>query len=146
MEDLENAFVDFVNKVPFYGASVLCLDEERVQDILPGYGAVTSPRLLPSGRDLRGGRVPRRLELAVSVEDCRGVRGRGQASYSGRVSVLNSLAAIGIGRELGLSFDEIRSGLESFSGVDRRFQVKADAAVFSSSTITATTRPRSARR
>jgi UDP-N-acetylmuramate--alanine ligase len=43
------------------------------------------------------------------------------------VAVLNSLAAVGVARELGLSIDEIRSGLESFSGVDRRFQVKAEA-------------------
>ena len=42
MDDLENTFVDFVNKVPFYGASVLCLDEERVQDILPSRGSEQS--------------------------------------------------------------------------------------------------------
>lgn len=128
MEDLENAFVEFVNKVPFYGAAVLCLDEERVQDILPRvrrrhvtYGFSAHAEI--SADDIRLEGAGSRYQLKISGK----AAGEIQLRTPGRVSVLNSLAAVGIGRELGLTIDEIRSGLESFSGVDRRFQVKADA-------------------
>ena len=128
MEDLENAFVDFVNKVPFYGASVLCLDEERVQDVLPRvrrrhvtYGFSSQADISAKGVRLEG--TGSRFELELFGEPAGAV----SLPVPGRVNVLNSLAAIGIGRELGLDLDRIRSGLESFSGVDRRFQVKADA-------------------
>jgi UDP-N-acetylmuramate--alanine ligase len=128
MDDLENAFVEFVNKVPFYGAAVLCLDEERVQDILPRvrrrhvtYGFSAHAEISADEVRLEG--VGSRFRLKLGGEPAGDV----QLRTPGRVSVLNSLAAIGVGRELGLSIDEIRSGLEAFSGVERRFQVKADA-------------------
>lgn len=129
MDDLETAFVDFVNEVPFYGASILCLDEERVQDILPRvrrrhvtYGFSSQADI--SAQDVRLEGAGSRFELKLSGKSVGEVRLR----IPGRVNVLNSLAAIGVGLELGLELDQIRSGLESFSGVDRRFQVKADAA------------------
>lgn len=128
MRDLEAAFVEFVNKVPFYGASVLCLDEERVQGILPRvrrryvtYGF--SPQADITAQDVRLEGTGARYQLKIATE----LAGEVRLRTPGRVNVLNSLAAIGIGRELGISLEEMRSGLESFSGVDRRFQVKADA-------------------
>ena len=129
MDDLETAFVDFVNEVPFYGASILCLDEERVQDILPRvrrrhvtYGFSSQADI--SAQEVRLEGAGSRFELKLSGKSVGEVR----LQIPGRVNVLNSLAAIGVGLELGLELDQIRSGLESFSGVDRRFQVKADAA------------------
>jgi len=129
MDDLETAFVDFVNKVPFYGSSILCLDEERVQDILPRirrrhvtYGFSSQADI--SAQDVKLEGSGSRFELKLSGEPVGDVR----LLVPGRISVLNSLAAIGVGLELGLELDQIRSGLESFSGVDRRFQVKADVA------------------
>ncbi|TDI40979.1 MAG: UDP-N-acetylmuramate--L-alanine ligase [Acidobacteria bacterium] len=129
MDDLETAFVDFVNQVPFYGASILCLDEERVQDILPRirrrhvtYGFSSQADI--SAQDVRLEGARSRFELKLSGQSVGEVR----LQIPGRMNVLNSLAAIGVGLELGLELDQIRSGLESFSGVDRRFQVKADAA------------------
>ncbi len=129
MDDLETAFVDFVNKVPFYGTSILCLDEERVQDILPRirrrhvtYGFSSQADISAQDVQLEG--AGSRFDLKLSGQSV----GEVHLLIPGRVSVLNSLAAIGVGLELGLELDQIRSGLESFSGVDRRFQVKADAA------------------
>jgi UDP-N-acetylmuramate--alanine ligase len=127
MEDLEATFVEFVNKVPFYGASVLCLDEESIQDLLPRvrrryvtYGF--SAQADVSAEDVRlegsGSRYQLKLEGSSAGEVF--------LKVPGRVNALNSLAAIGVGRELGLSIDEIRAGLQSFSGVDRRFQIKAE--------------------
>ncbi|MGH9324243.1 MAG: UDP-N-acetylmuramate--L-alanine ligase [Vicinamibacteria bacterium] len=128
MADLEQAFVDFVNKIPFYGSSVLCLDEERIQDVLPRirrryvtYGF--SAQADVSAQDVRLEGAGSWYRLRLAGETASEVRLR----VPGRVAVLNSLAAVGVARELGLGLPEISSGLESFSGVDRRFQVKADA-------------------
>ena len=128
MDDLEQAFVDFVNKVPFYGASIVCLDDERIQDILPRirrrhvtYGFSPQADVSAEEVKLEGAGSSYRLKLAgePAVE----VRLR----VPGRVAVLNSLAAAAVAREVGLGIPEIANGLESFSGVERRFQVKADA-------------------
>ncbi|MEE9262939.1 MAG: UDP-N-acetylmuramate--L-alanine ligase [Vicinamibacteria bacterium] len=127
MEDLKDAFVDFVNKIPFYGASVLCLDDERVQDILPRikrryvtYGFSTQADITADAINLSG------------MNSCYRLKIRGQEMgpiklrVPGRHNVLNSLAAVGVGLELGISLEDINAGLESYSGVDRRFQVKGD--------------------
>jgi UDP-N-acetylmuramate--alanine ligase len=128
MEDLEQAFVDFVNKVPFYGASILCLDEERIQDILPRirrrhvtYGFSAQADVSADEVKLEG--LGSSYRLKFSGEPVAEIRLR----VPGRVAVLNSLAAVGVARELGLGPPEIAGGLESYSGVERRFQVKADA-------------------
>jgi UDP-N-acetylmuramate--alanine ligase len=128
MADLEGAFVDFMNKVPFYGASVLCLDEERIQDVLPRirrryitYGFSAQADISADEVRVQGTGSSYRLKLGG--EPAADVRLR----VPGRVAVLNSLAAVGVARELGLGVAEIGSGLESFSGVERRFQVKEDA-------------------
>ena len=129
MADLEQAFVDFVNKVPFYGASIVCLDEERIQDLLPRirrrhvtYGFSAQADVSAEDVKLEGAGSSYRLKF--SGEPVTDVRLR----VPGRVAVLNSLAAASVARELGLGLPEISSGLESFSGVERRFQLKEDAA------------------
>jgi UDP-N-acetylmuramate--alanine ligase len=128
MADLEQAFVDFVNKVPFYGASIVCLDDERIQDILPRirrrhvtYGLSAQADVSADEVKLEGAGSSYRLRF--SGEPAGEVRLR----VPGRVAALNSLAAAAVARELGLGLSEIANGLESFSGVERRFQVKADA-------------------
>ena len=127
MEDLKDAFVDFANKVPFYGASLLCLDDERVQDILPRikrryvtYGFSPQADITADAINLSGTNSCYRLKI----------RGQEMGSIKlrvpGRHNVLNSLAAVGVGLELGITLEDISNGLESYSGVDRRFQVKGD--------------------
>ncbi len=127
MEDLKDAFVDFMNKIPFYGVSLVCLDDERVQDILPRikrryvtYGFSTQADITADAINLSG------------MNSCYRLKIRGQEMGSiklrvpGRHNALNSLAAVGVGLELGISLEDINVGLESYSGVDRRFQVKGD--------------------
>ncbi len=129
LADLEDAFVSFVNKVPFYGASVLCLDEERIQDILPRvrrrhitYGFSTQADITAEGVRHEG--ASSIFRLRVRGDDAGEVRLR----VPGRIAVLNSLAAVGVALELGIGMDDLRKGLSAFSGVDRRFQLKADVA------------------
>ena len=128
-EGVLNAFVEFVNKVPFYGAAILCIDNEHVQSILPRvrrrmltYGASTQADLVVS-RIVSGG--------AASDFDLR-LNGNSLGTFHiptpGRHNVLNATAAVAVGLELELSTEEIRQGLAQYRGVDRRFQAKGQAA------------------
>jgi UDP-N-acetylmuramate--alanine ligase len=128
LADVQDAFVGFLNKVPFYGACVLCLDDPAVQDILPrverrviSYGL--SPQARVSARDVALG--PTGASFAVSVDD----RSLGPITLPvpGAHNVANALAAVAVGLDLELDFTAIRAGLESFTGVDRRFQVRGEA-------------------
>jgi UDP-N-acetylmuramate--alanine ligase len=127
LDDLQNAFVEFVNKVPFYGASVVCLDEERVQDMLPRirrryvtYGFSTQADVSADSVELSG--MSSSFQLRIRGETV----GKVELGVPGRVSVLNSLAAVGVALELNISREQIIAGLEAFSGVDRRFHVKGE--------------------
>jgi UDP-N-acetylmuramate--alanine ligase len=128
LADVQDAFVGFVNKVPFYGAAVLCLDDAPVQDVLPrierrviSYGL--SPQAEVSARD---------VQLAAQGSQYTAMHkgaelGRIEVRIPGTHNVLNSLAALAVGLDLGVSFEQIHAGLSSFTGVDRRFQVKGEA-------------------
>jgi len=128
LDDLKEAFVEFVNKVPFYGAAVLCLDEAHVQDILPR----VKRRHLTYGFSSQAELTADEVTVAALGSEYR-LRQRGEAAgrvrlqVPGRHSVLNSLAAVGVGLELGVPLPKILEGLEAFTGVDRRFQVKGEA-------------------
>jgi len=128
LADVQDAFVGFLNKVPFYGACVLCLDDPPIQDVLPrierrvvSYGL--SPQARVSARDVALG--PTGSSFAVAVDD----RSLGPITLSvpGAHNVANALAAVAVGLDLELDFTAIRAGLESFTGVDRRFQMRGEA-------------------
>jgi UDP-N-acetylmuramate--alanine ligase len=128
LADVQEAFVGFVNKVPFYGVAILCLDDPPVQDVLPrverrvlSYGL--SPQASVSARDLELGPAG---SVYTATLDGRPL-GRIELAVPGQHNVANSLAAVAVGLELGVAFDAIRAGLESFTGVDRRFQVRGEA-------------------
>jgi UDP-N-acetylmuramate--alanine ligase len=128
LADVQDAFVGFLNKVPFYGACVLCLDDPPVQDILPrverrvvSYGV--SPQARVSARDVALG--PTGSSFAVAVEGHS--LGPITLMVPGAHNVANALAAVAVGLDLELDFSAIRAGLESFTGVDRRFQMRGEA-------------------
>lgn len=128
-ERLVDGFVQFANKVPFYGFSVVCVDHPVVQRILPRlrrrfltYGMsvqaeIRADRIRQSGRSLR-------FQVLRHGE----VLGELHLDQPGRHNVLNALAAIAVALELDLPFAQIQAGLEGFSGVDRRFSQRADVA------------------
>jgi UDP-N-acetylmuramate--alanine ligase len=128
LADIQDAFVGFVNKVPFYGAAVVCLDDGPLIDVLPRierrvvtYGL--SPQAHVSARDLR--LLPSgSTYTAVSPER---VLGPVELRVPGAHNVQNSLAAVAVGLDLGVSFERIQEALQSFSGVDRRFQERGEA-------------------
>jgi UDP-N-acetylmuramate--alanine ligase len=125
---VKNAFVEFVENVPFYGAALLCLDHPEVQAIIP---RVRDRRVVTYGfsaqADVRGVNVMpipggNRFEAIIRMRDggTRSIEGI-ELPMPGRHNVQNSLAAIGVALELGVSDDIIRTGFSKFRGVKRRF-------------------------
>jgi UDP-N-acetylmuramate--alanine ligase len=128
LADVQDAFVGFVNKVPFYGAAVLCLDDSPVQDILPRverrvitYGL--SPQADVSARNVTLGPTGSEFSVVVGGAEL----GALTVAVPGAHNVLNALAATAVGLDLEIAFDQVRSGLSSFTGVDRRFQVRGES-------------------
>ena len=127
-EKVKDAFVEFVENVPFYGAALLCLDHPEVQAIIP---RVRDRRVVTYGfsaqADIRGVNVTpipggNRYEAIIRHRDgsTRSIEGI-ELPMPGRHNVQNSLAAIGVALELGVSDEIIRTGFAKFGGVKRRF-------------------------
>ena len=124
VDEISETFLKFVNKVPFYGLAVLCLDGENIQKFIPRvekryltYGLETNADLTAEGIAVEG--PTSRYQVRKNGK----TYGEIHLKMPGRHNISNSLAAIAVGLELGIPFDGIRSSLESFQGVHRRFEV-----------------------
>jgi UDP-N-acetylmuramate--alanine ligase len=125
LDEIRSAFVSFVNKVPFYGAAILCLDNPNVQAIIPRIErqVITYGTYAPA--DLSASRI----EYRDFGSSCR-IQYKGNSlgtlllQVPGEHGILNSLAAIATGLELDIPFETIAAALESFQNADRRFQIK----------------------
>ena len=125
---VKDAFVEFVENVPFYGAALLCLDHPEVQAILP---RVQDRRIVTYGfsaqADIRGDNVTpvpggNRFDVQVRERDGSVRRIEGiEMPMPGRHNVLNAMAAIGVALHLGIDDATIQSGFAKFGGVKRRF-------------------------
>jgi UDP-N-acetylmuramate--alanine ligase len=126
LEDIQSAFVQFVNRVPFYGAAVLCLDEPNVQAIIPKvkrpiitYGTSSQADLVISDVQLKG--MGSEFRLKYKGDDL----GMFELPHPpGIHNVRNAAAAAAVALYLNVGTDLIREGLAKFSGVGRRFDVK----------------------
>jgi UDP-N-acetylmuramate--alanine ligase len=130
LEDIKGAFVQFANKVPFYGFVVLCLDEPALQDIMP---QLRKKKLITYGltpqADVQAVDIQHK-ENTSSFTVIRGQEelGRVTVQLPGNHNVQNALAAIAVGLELGVSFAQVKAGIERFTGVYRRWEKKGEAA------------------
>jgi len=129
LDAIREAFVAFVNKVPFYGSAVLCLDQPNIQMLLPRLEKRVITYGLESGADL----VARRLQLAgmtsrFDVYQRGTLLGDCLLQIPGRHNVLNALAAVAVGLDLEIPFLTIQKALAGFAGVQRRFQIRGTAA------------------
>jgi len=127
MDAIRRTFIDFINKVPFYGVAVLCLDNEEIQGIIPHlkkryitYGMSSQADL--RARDLIKERAGTSFEITLSGNSL----GRISVGMPGEHNVLNALAATAVGLELDLQMEMIREGLRALGGLARRFQVKGE--------------------
>jgi UDP-N-acetylmuramate--alanine ligase len=135
---LKGAFVDFLHKMPFYGAAVVCVDDPAIREILPqiarpitGYGFAEAAQLRAVDVLAVGGQMHfkvlrdgHRAPLPVVL------------NLPGQHNVLNALAAIGIADEIGVPDAAVQQALAEFKGVGRRFQRYGEAALPSGGTAT----------
>ena len=126
LEEIQDAFLQFVNRVPFYGSVILCLDEPNVQAILPRvkrpiltYGTSSQADLVISDVSLHG--LASEFRLTYHGEDL-GIFHL--PSPPGIHNVRNAAAAAAVGLALNVPPDLIRAGLAHFAGVGRRFEIK----------------------
>jgi len=127
INEIKDAFLVFINKVPFYGVSILCLDEKHIQALIP----FVEKRYLTYGMSSQADYQAKDVSLAplgsrFSVEHHGGDLGWFELSIPGVHNINNSLAAIAVARELDVDVEIIRTALRGFSGVQRRFQVKGE--------------------
>jgi UDP-N-acetylmuramate--alanine ligase len=155
MADVERAFVDFMDRVPFYGAVTACIDNALLKGILPrvrrrvftyGVAADADYRLetLEFGQAIGSGQTTgapgqapgARTNLGAGqgstfsrfqVHTAAGLLGPFELHVPGRHNVLNATAAVAIARQLGVEQERIAEGLANFRGVDRRFQRRGTA-------------------
>lgn len=127
LTDIRNVFLSFIHRIPFYGLAVLCLDNEHVQSLIPEirkrfttYGMSIQADLQARDIEFKG------LQSTFSVFHMGKKLGKVLLNLPGMHNVSNSLAAVAVGLELGISFDVIKGALESHEGVQRRLEVKGE--------------------
>ncbi len=125
---IQDAFVGFVSRVPFYGAAIVCIDDPNVRAILPRvdrkritYGLSSDAEVQATDVSVTG------FTSRFTVLHLGRNLGEFEVALPGRHSVYNSLAAIAVGLELDLDVDTIRRALKKFRGVDRRMQLRGKA-------------------
>ena len=132
---LKEAFVNFVQRLPFYGVAVLCIDDGNVRDILPAIAKPTVTYGLDSDAQLRA------VDVAHAAGRMRFVATGGGAdlpvelNLAGVHNVQNALAAIAVGRQTGVADAAIAKALAEFKGVGRRFQRHGDVALLGGGTF-----------
>jgi UDP-N-acetylmuramate--alanine ligase len=128
VEALERTFLEFANRVPFYGATVLCVDHPVVQRLVPHVRRRVITYGTARHADLRAAGV-RADGLRLTFDVLRGDERLGEVSLGmpGAHNALNALAAVAIGLELSIPFATIRAALDGFTGVQRRFTVRGEA-------------------
>jgi len=128
LDAIRAAFLTFVNKVPFYGAAVLCLDQPNIQMLMPH----VEKRIITYGLESAADLVARHLQPSgmttrFDVYQRGELLGPCALQIPGRHNVLNALAAIGVGLDLEIAFGTITTALAGFAGVQRRFQIRGTA-------------------
>jgi UDP-N-acetylmuramate--alanine ligase len=127
LRHIQESFLQFINKIPFYGSAVLCLDQENIQALLPGVEKRFITYGLRSQADITAREIIfHGMESEFVVVARHEVLGKFRLRVPGIHNVSNALAAVAVGLDLDIEPAVIRDGLEEFAGVDRRFQVKGE--------------------
>jgi len=126
MDDVEGAFVEFMDRLPFYGATTACVDNELLRAVLPRVRRKVYTYGESEDADFRVQLLAKNGASRSSFEvNYKGlVLGPFRLHVPGKHNVLNAAAAVAVGVQLGVAPEQIAVGLESFRGVDRRFQIK----------------------
>ncbi|MFT5699687.1 MAG: UDP-N-acetylmuramate--alanine ligase [Desulforhopalus sp.] len=127
IDHIKETFLQFIDKIPFYGAAILCLDDLNIADILPLIKKRTLTYGLTPQADIHAEKITW-LDGRINfvVKDSAGELGTLSITPPGIHNVYNALAAVCVGLELELPFSEIKKGLDGFVGVQRRMQKKGE--------------------
>ncbi|MDK9708744.1 MAG: UDP-N-acetylmuramate--L-alanine ligase [Desulforhopalus sp.] len=127
LDHIKETFLQFIDKIPFYGAAIICLDDPNIADILPAikkrtitYGLTPQADYYADKISWQDGRVH------FTVKNAGGELGRVSIVPPGMHNVYNALAVVCVGMELELPFEKIQGALQSFAGVQRRMQKKGE--------------------
>jgi UDP-N-acetylmuramate--alanine ligase len=127
IDHIKETFLAFTDKIPFYGAAILCLDDPQVADILPRiekrvitYGMTSQANI--SAREIAVQGLSSRFEVLTDNK----VLGEISLSLAGQHNIYNALAAVTVGLELEIPFTTIAAAMKSFTGVQRRLQIKGE--------------------
>ena len=124
LDDIKDAFVEYANSVPFFGAAIVCLDDENVQTIIGRIDRRVRTYGTTRQAEIRADNIKRNgLETSFDVLEHGKKLGSLTLGTPGMHNVYNALAAVAIGLELDMPFERIATGLRRFSGVQRRFQM-----------------------
>ncbi len=128
IEEIKECFVKFANSVPFYGAIVLCLDDQNVQAIIPHITRRTISYGLAAQADISAWNIQLDTSFGseFTVRSFGKEMGRMKLSVPGLHNVYNALAAVAVGLDLNVKFEEVAAALEEFHGAERRFQIKGE--------------------
>ncbi len=128
MKQLKDAFLSFINKVPFYGVALICSENKYIMELLPGIHRRFLTYGFSDGADIRAVNIEKSF-MSTSFEVVRKGTGMGRFTVPlpGIHNVLNALACIGVASELKMDSAIIRESLASFSGIQRRFELKGEA-------------------
>ncbi|MEN6441251.1 MAG: UDP-N-acetylmuramate--L-alanine ligase [Syntrophobacter sp.] len=128
LDHILETFLTFINKIPFYGKAVLCLEDENIQAILPRvqkrfttYGFSSQADF--QARDVKNNGLSSTYKAFHQGEEL----GQIEIPIPGRHNVLNSLAAVAVARELEMEWPAIQAGLRDMTGVQRRFHIRGEA-------------------
>jgi UDP-N-acetylmuramate--alanine ligase len=123
--EIKDAFLKFANIVPFYGSTIVCIDNEHMREIAPLIKRKTITYGVEQPADYRARDIRLQgIKTIYNLSYKREVVGEIELAVPGMFNVYNSLAAIAVGRELEMDLASIKEGLLSFSGVQRRLEIK----------------------
>jgi len=130
LNEIKNAFTEFANKIPFYGFITVCIDEENIMDILPLINRKVFTYGLKYESDIRAVDIKyNQSSSEFNIHYFNENLGKIKLQIPGSHNIKNALAAIMVGKKLGVEFSAIKKSLESFKGAFRRFEVKYDGEI-----------------
>jgi len=126
--EIKDAFLQFANSVPFYGAVILCADCDNVRDILPRIKRKVVTYGIDSEADFRAADISfSGMTSRFSLYHKEELLGEIELQVPGLFNVYNAMAAVAVGMELGMAFSAIREGIHEYKGVHRRLEIKGEA-------------------
>jgi UDP-N-acetylmuramate--alanine ligase len=126
-EDLKNTFIEFANKIPFYGFVAACIDDKGIKEILPEIKKKVITFGLSESADYRADGITHNEFSSEFIVYKNGKSlGKMKINIPGVHNVKNALATVAVSMELGIDFEKIAGALGSFTGVNRRFEIKGE--------------------